>query len=805
MFSIIDWLIIAAYLVFSMVLGIICMRRGRSSSSEYFKSGGGTTWWLLGTSIVATTFAADTPLALSGMVVTSGISQNWYWWCGVPQTIAVVFFFAALWKRANPLTDMEFVYIRYSGKSALFLRGFKALYFAFPFNCIIMGWVNLAMASVINLTFPNFPRVPFLDKFILYIFMITPLSSDVDKNVREAYFRGKIEPLAIADHYNLNTYNNIWTFAEYRSKVFEKNPQAMLNRLDVVDNLTTHSIEGFFGISDDLYKGDKSGQFPGAPIIEAAKEKDKIRLISHIGPINFLRPVRLFDGSLIEYADLQALSDRALDIGKQILSEENRNLKIEKPLLAGITTPQLLNDIYSISAGVNQYKVLILLFFITVCYTAISGLWGVMITDFFQFWLAMFGCVMLAIFAVHSCGGIENLFSRMVGIYGLEKSRAMVSIVPTAKAHGLGLMSIGEFLIYILIAWWTTGFTDGGLYAAQRMLSAKDERHAALGFLWYAVAQYALRMWPWLMVGFAAAVLFPYTPYPNGDLPGTAMAEMGYIRVMLRLLGTGWLGLLVATFLAAYMSTISTHINLGASYLLNDFYRPFIKKDADEKHYVRVGTYCSIIMAFCGIVVSLFLNNIKDAWFLLSAITSGIGLINILRWYWSRINAWSEISCFTMILFNTVALRWFELKYNISIPFPYNLLIIAPTSVIFALLITIFTKPVDKEKLIEFCKKVQPGGPGWREIEDEIRKEDPTFKSKTPLTLKNFLNWVLATICVYCWLFGIGKLIVGDTLYPNALINNRLMGIILLIIGSIAAYIVAKSFNPKKWSENKIE
>ena len=793
MLSMIDWLIIAAYLVLSMVLGIICMRRGRASSEEYFKSGGGTTWWLLGTSIVATTFAADTPLALSGMVVTSGISQNWYWWCGVPATIAVVFFFASLWKRANPLTDMEFVYLRYSGKSASFLRGFKALYFSLPFNCLIMGWVNLAMASVINLTFPNFPRVPFLDKFILYIFMITPLSADVDKGVSEAYFRGKIEPLAIADHYNLSTYNNIWTFAEYRSKVFEKNPQEMLTRLGLADNLSTDSLKGFYGISENLYE---SGQFPETPETKADIKEDK----TNEG--KFVRPVILSDGSFIEYKDLQALSYRALEIGKQILTEENRRMKIEKPLLAGITTPQLLNDIYSISAGVNQYKVLILLFIITVCYTAISGLWGVMITDFFQFWLAMFGCIMLAIFAVHSCGGIENLFSRMVGIYGLDKTRAMVSIVPTAKAHGLGLMSIGEFLIYVLIVWWAVGFTDGGLYAAQRMLSAKDERHAALGYLWYAVANYALRMWPWLIVGFTAAVLFPYTPYPNGNLPGIAMAEMGYIRVMLRLLGTGWLGLLIATFLAAYMSTISTHINLGASYLMNDFYRPFIKKDADEKHYVRIGTYLSIIMAFFGIVTCLFLNNIKDAWFLLSSIISGIGLINILRWYWSRINAWSEISCFIMVIFDTVALRWFELKYNISIPFPYNLLIIAPTSVGFALLVTFFTKPVDKEKLIEFCKKVQPGGPGWREIEEEIRKEDPNFKPKTLLTRKNFINWVLAIICVYCWLFGIGKLIMGNTLYPNAIISNRLMGIILLIIGAITAWIVARSFNPKKWSEH---
>ncbi len=788
----IDWLIVIAYLVISMAIGVVFLFRGRRSSEEYFKSGGGTAWWLLGTSMVATTFAADTPLALSGMVVTSGISQNWFWWCQVPMTLAVVFFFASLWKRANPMTDMEFVYVRYSGKSASFLRGFKALYLAIPYNCIIMGWVNLAMASVINLTFPSFPRIPGIDKLMLYIFMVTPLSSGINHNIKEAYFRGDIQPLKIADYYKLNTYDNIWTFKEFNAGVFNSNQKEFLKRLNIDDGISTNSVAGIEGIHPGLYLTDSKNDsgISGTP---GNKNEDSGKL---------LRPVVLADGSSVEYQDTKRLFKVSSGVGEKILKEEDRKLKIERPLLADIGSLNFFNNIYDISSGVNQYKILLLLFILTVIYTAMSGLWGVLVTDFFQFWLAMLGCIALAVFAVNKCGGIDGMFHKFVGIYGLEKSRAMVSILPKIQAGSFGLMQFGEFLIYILVVWWTVGFTDGGLMAAQRMLSAKNERHAALGYLWFSIAHFALRMWPWLIVGFAAAVIFPYVPYPNGELPGTAVAEQGYVRIILNVLGPGWFGLLIATFLAAYMSTISSQINLGASYLMNDFYRPFVKKTASEKHYVKIGTYSTLIIAFFGIVSSLFMNNIKDAWFLLSSISSGIGVVAILRWYWHRVNAWTEITSFVVPIFLAATFAWFKGKYNIDINFPYNVLIVAPVSLGFALLITLFTKPTDKEKLIEFCKKVQPGGPGWKEIEDEIKKTQPDFKQFSPLSKSNLLNWGIGVICVYCFLFGIGKIIIGNVLYPNYFISNRLIGIVLIIIGIICGFIISKSLSHKNWEKN---
>ncbi len=483
----------------------------------------------------------------------------------------------------------------------------------------------------------------------------------------------------------------------------------------------------------------------------------------------------------------------------------------------------------------------------------------------------MFGCILAAILAVKACGGMDGMMTRMAGIYGLAKARAMVSLVPTGESGGLGLISMGEFLLFITLVWWTVGFTDGGSIFAQRMLSAKDERHAALGYLWFGIAHFALRMWPWILVGFAAAILFPFTPFANGQVPSGSVAEDGYVKVLLAVMPRGLLGLMIAAFFAAYMSTISTWINIGASYLMNDFYRPFIaphlqKRDPalqfNEKHYLRIGMAMTLVIAACGIVISLYLNTIADAWFLLSSFNAGIGVIYLLRWYWHRVNAWTEVSCIAALLFAAAALKWTEDQYNIGVPFPYSLLIAFPFSLIVSLLVTLLTQPTDRQKLVEFCRKVQPGGPGWRDIEAEIRKDDPSWKPHSPLTLANVRNCILASVCVYCFLFGIGKLAIGDVLFPevtgtnvflgivslavlatagiqkllefkswftvlgvgvgiyillaifrnligatpaqtavNGLFTNVSIGILLIVVGTVLAVVVGSSFMPKKWTE----
>jgi len=854
----IDWGIILGYILMSVCIGLYLSRRGRSSPEEYFKSGGGTPWWLLGTSMVATPFAADTPLALAGFVVTTGISQNWFWWCQVPITMAGVFFFARLWKRANPLTDMEFVYVRYSGKPASVLRGFKAFWMAIPYACIILGWVNKAMTKIIILCIPDFPRIPIVDTLMLWVFMVTPLSQGIDPAIKTAYHRDEIRPMEISRTYKLMKYENFQLFQEIQHGVYDERPQLALERLSLPSDFHTDSLVDIPEVPEHLYRSSQpAGQ-------SAADEK---------APTDMLRPVLLEDGTYIEYKDLLEGDPRILKAGEHAIGQARLEGEPLAAPLAEMGSLAFFRNMYDISAGVLTYKVLLILFLITVAYTAISGLWGVLVTDFVQFWIAMAGCIYLAIVAINACGGMDDLLTRMSGIYSLAKARAMVSISPTAEAGAVGLMPINEFMIYLLLVWWSVGMTtDGGSMFAQRMLSAKDERNAALGYLWYGVAHYALRMWPWLIVGIAAAVLFPYVPYPNGELPGKDIAENGYIHVMLKLLGPGVLGVLLAAFLAAYMSTISTQVNLSASYLMNDLYRPFIapklskkyRYELTEKHFVRVGILMTFVVAALGLIVSLMLNSIAGAWFLLAAFNSGIGVIMLLRWYWWRVNAWTEMSCILSLFFVAAVFWWMAQKFTgfPGMPFPYNLLIAAPFSIAVAMLVTLFTKPTDREKLKEFCRKVQPGGPGWREIEKEIRQEEPDFVQNSPLRWSNVRNWLLAAAAVYCFLFGIGKTVIGDTLYPvitftNALLGmavlgtlltwligrlagglrftrfvavdvllilamialqaiygrqpedfflnylflNRTIGVLLLILGSVCGFLVAQSFSTKRWKE----
>lgn len=786
MLSPIDWAIIIGYILLSIGIGVYLSRRGQRSSEEYFKSGGGTPWWLLGTSMVATTFAADTPLALAGFVVTTGISQNWFWWCQVPMTMAGVFFFARLWKRANPLTDMEFVYTRYSGGSANFLRGFKAVWLAIPYTCLILGWVNKAMTKVIVLCVPNFPSIPVVDSIMLWVFMVTPLSQGIDPAIKSAYHRGEIQPIHIARTYQLMKYENYQLFQEIKNGVYEAQPEVALQRLKLPATIRPDSLENVEGVPERLYFLSGEREAVAAPQIQNSTA-------------GMRRPVQLADGTFVEYESLVHLGDESLlAAGQYALRQAQLHLEEQEAPLADMGTLEFFRQMYDISSGVLTYKVLFLLFLITVAYTSLSGLWGVLVTDFIQFWIAMAGCIYLAIVAINACGGMDEMLTRMSGLYSLDKARAMVGIFPTGKAGEVGLMPINEYMIYILFVWWAVGFTDGGSAFAQRMLSAKDERNAALGYLWYGVAHYALRMWPWLIVGFAAAVLFPYVAYPNGMMPGAEIAENGYIHAMLFLLKPGFLGILLASFLAAYMSTISTQVNVAASYLMNDLYRPFVAPtlsrrygfQPNERHFVRIGILMTWVVAFFGIIVSLMLNTIAGAWFLLAAFNSGIGIIYLLRWYWWRINAWTEIACILSLFYIAALFWWMSQKFAMfpGMPFPYNVLIAAPFSVGIALLVTLFTPATDRKKLKEFCRKVQPGGPGWKMIEDEIRQEDPSFVQNSPLKWENFRNVLLSTATIYCFLFGIGKVVIGDTLYPIITFSNALFG--MIIVSTILTYLL---------------
>lgn len=556
----IDIVLIVLYFIVSIVIALAVTRRSGGSTEDFFLSGRKMPWWLAGTTMVATTFAADTPLAVTELVARNGIAGNWLWWNMVAGTVLTVFFFAKLWRRANIVTDVEFIELRYSGRPAAFLRGFKAVYLGVFMNVIIMGWVNLAMASILKI---------------------------------------------------------------------------------------------IFGISDD-------------------------QVIWYI-------------------------------IGAMII--------------VGI-------------------------------YSALSGLWGVALTDLFQFVIAMAGCIVLAfvITGLPEVGGISGIMKKLPG----HVLNFFPAITSTATAVGTGVMSVSAsaFLAYLAVQWWSSWYPGnepgGGGYVAQRMMSAKDERHSMLATLWFAIAHYALRPWPWIIVALASLILYP-------DLE---VAREGYVMAMRDHLPPGLLGFLVAAFLAAYMSTIATHLNWGSSYIINDLYRRFIMRDATERHYVFVSRIATLVLVIISSLMIRVMSSISGAWEFIIECGAGLGMVLILRWYWWRINAWSEIVAMVvpMLVYGIPRLVAYIMHpdepYRPFIQFPESLFFIAGITTVSWLAVTFLTKPVDREKLEAFNKRVRPGGPGWR----AIRLESNSNEDIEPLT-GLFINWLIGIVLVYTSLFSIGKII----------------------------------------------
>jgi Na+/proline symporter len=542
-----DWTIIAAYFVASAAIGLWYAKRGGRSVDDYFLSGRNLPWWLAGTSMVATTFAADTPLAVAGLVARNGIAGNWIWWSAAFGSMLTVFFFARLWRRAGILTDVQFAELRYTGRPAAILRGFRALYLGLPINCVIMGWVNLAMAKILAITLG-------------------------------------------------------W------------------------DELTAVLI----------------------------------------------------------------------------------------------------------SLG------------ITGIYSALSGLWGVVITDFFQFIFAMSGTIALAWFALDlpQIGGLSGLKAQL--------PPGTLQFVPSftgdaATNATLVALPLASFLTFVCVQWWASWYPGqepgGGGYVAQRMMSAKDERHSLLATLWFTIAHYCVRPWPWIIVGLVSMVLYPTI----------TDKEAGYVMVIRDHLPAGWRGLLLGAFFAAYMSTISTQLNWGTSYIVNDFYRRFIRQDGTERHYVWVARVTTIGLMILSGIVTFYLESIRQAWEFVLESGAGIGLVLILRWYWWRINAWSEISA--MI---GAAIGYALLKTFTTLVFPYTLLAVVAWTTVCWLIVTFVTPPESDAHLVAFYRRTRPDGPGWKRIAALAGGPPPQPMGGL------LIDWAAGVLLVYAVLFGVGSLLLGS-------------------------------------------
>lgn len=548
-----DWLVIIGYFVLAAGIGIALTGRGGRSLSDYFIGGRSMPWWLAGTSMVATTFAADTPLAVTEMVARHGVAGNWLWWNMVMSGMLTVFFYARLWRRAEVLTDAEFAEIRYAGRPAAFLRGFRAVYLALPINLIIMGWVNLAMVKILDVTL-----------------------------------------------------------------------------------------------------------------------------------------------------------------------------------------------------GLNPWASLALLFVITTSYSVLSGLWGVVVTDFVQFGIAMAGSITLAFFAVDAVGGMDGLKAGLAIRFG--SADAAIALLPPSGAAWMPALT---FFVYLGVQWWAAWYPGaepgGGGYVAQRIFSARTERDGVLATLWFNVAMYAVRPWPWVLVALASVVL-----YPGLEDPAT-----GYIRTIVDLLPTPLRGLLLASFAAAYMSTISTQLNWGASYLVNDLYLRFLNPAASQRRQIAVSRLATVLLFLLSALVTANLSSIEGAWKLLLAMGAGTGLVYILRWYWWRINAWTEISAMVASLVISLVLQGgFGLDAADPLQFAHLMLLTVVLSTIVWLAVTFGTASVPEPTLIAFYRRVRPGGPGWRRVAIAAGYGPEPISGGA----LNWTNWIAGVVAVYATLFGVGRLLFGETL-----------------------------------------
>ena len=592
----IDWSIIISYILFSLGVGIYFSKRAASSTEEYFLSGRSLPWWIVGTSMVATTFAADTPLAITEFVRGPGIWQNWFWWNLLMGSLLSVFLFSRLWRRAEILTDNELLELRYSGKPAAFLRAFKAGYFAILYNFIVMGWVINAMASVVSVML------------------------------------------------NMDKWTAVW-----------------------------------------------------------------------------------------------------------------------------------------------------LCVIIALVYAILSGFWGVVVTDLVQFVIAMFGSIALAIIALNYVGGMEVLLSKLNELLGSDVvTDNTLKFIPPIPDTGVATQTFWEspfskFLIFISVMWWSHHGTDGGGYIIQRMSSAKNERHALLATLWFNIAHYALRVWPWIIVAVVSIVMFPIIPSEYSELG----VKAGYPLVMNTLLGPGLKGILIVSFLAAFMSTIDTHLNWGVSYLINDIYKRFFKPNESERHYVLVGKIMTVILMILAAFTALKMQSISKAWEFIFAMGAGIGLVLILRWFWWRVNAWSEITALATSIVITISfeiIAYFQtinnnLEYSLfgsapsifgmSLQVHHKLMIIVPIAIIAWVTVTFFTEPEPMTKLETFYKRVQPGG-WWGPVTSSF---DHTLQ---PVTKGIFILWLAGVMMIYGFTFGIGNLI----------FQNYSSSVILFGFAGIGAYLI---------------
>jgi len=572
-----DWIIICASLLVCFVPALAYRKRSGQNTSEFFASGRAVPWWLAGLSMVATTFSSDTPNLVTDIVRRNGVAGNWVWWAFTLTGVATVFFYARMWRRSEVMTDLEFYELRYSGKAAGFVRGFRSVYLGFLFNCIIMATVNLAACKIAAIMF-----------------------------------------------------------------------------------------------------------------------------------------------------------------------------------------------------GLNRWETLALVGLLNVVFAAVTGLWGVLIIDMIQFFMMMTAVIAAAFFAVRAVGGLNVMVAKvsaMTGPGGLN----FLSMLPNFRSNWD--LAIAIFVMPLAVQWWAVWYPGaepgGGSYIAQRMLASKSEKDSLGAVLFFNIAHYVLRPWPWILVALSSLIIFPQLSdiqkaFPNLD-PSLLGHDIAY-PAMLKFLPVGFLGLMVGGLIAANSSTNLTHLNWGASYLVHDFYRRFIKKDAGEKHYVMVGRLATFGLFLSAAALVFVLDTAKDSFDIILQVGAGTGLLYLVRWFWWRVNAWCEINAMiSSFVFSVLVL--ILRKVGVVIPTHYALILTVAVTTISWILTAFLGPQTERSTLVNFYKKVRPFGPGWKAVRKEAGISEAGAKAageNFPLAL---VGWVSGSLTIWSALFAVGNFLYGRTAYALVLLG----------------------------------
>ncbi len=597
--QLIDWIIVALALIVCFFPALFFGRRAGKSTSEFFVSGRSVPWWLAGLSMVATTFSSDTPNLVTDIVRRQGVAGNWVWWAFVLTGVATVFFYARLWRRSGVMTDLEFYEIRYSGKAASFVRGFRSIYLGFFFNCMIMATVNLAACKIAGILF-----------------------------------------------------------------------------------------------------------------------------------------------------------------------------------------------------GLNRWQTLAAVGTLNVVFATYSGLWGVLVIDMVQFFVKMTAVIAAAYFAVNLpvVGGLSGLVEKLSVAKG-PGGINYLNILPNFADNWD--IAVAVFIMPIAVQWWAVWYPGaepgGGSYIAQRMLASKSEKDALGAVLFFNVAHYVLRPWPWILVGLCSIIVYPQLSdiqkaFPNLD-PTLIGHDIAY-PAMLKFLPTGFIGLMVGGLVAANSSTILTHLNWGASYLVHDFYRRFVRKDAGEKHYVMAGRIATVILFLASSSLVFFLDSAKNAFDIILQVGAGTGLLYLVRWFWWRVNAWCEVVA--MVSSFVVSLILLFLNRN-GIPISTHIgLLVTVICTTICWVTTAYCGPeTDRATLIAFYKKIRPFGPGWRRIRQEAGLSDERPGASAQNIPMALLGWFAGCTMIWSALFAVG----------NVLYARYDLAITLSVVFAVSACAVTYVVN-RLWTGN---